>query len=161
MNIWSSPAVLVDVADADEAAANMLEQLVAGDLYGFDRGSYAGQRQVGHQSQDPVLSGFPSLTAGQKQFAVHPGLPEYYEANPDFLKFRLEQLEESLETPQVWTRRGFRCALNSHCTKLTSSGSFLHVHPSCVSRDSLPINYRKDKDWPDLWLFPGKKYISI
>jgi len=37
---------------------------------------------------------FPILSAKLKQFAVSPGQPEYYGEHPDFLKFRLQELEE-------------------------------------------------------------------
>ena len=38
---------------------------------------------------------FPSLTPKQKQFAVNPGLEEFRAADPDFLQYRLEELDEA------------------------------------------------------------------
>jgi len=38
---------------------------------------------------------FPSLTPKQKQFAVNPGLEEFRAAEPDFLQYRLEELDEA------------------------------------------------------------------
>jgi len=38
---------------------------------------------------------FPALSAKLKQFAVNPGYPEYLGNHPDFLKFRLQELEET------------------------------------------------------------------
>jgi len=56
--------------------------------------------QAKHDAQHPVPSSsqhklqFPKLSAKQKQFAVSPGQPEYYAEHPDFLQFRLQELEE-------------------------------------------------------------------
>ena len=36
---------------------------------------------------------FPSLNTRQKQFAVNPGVGEYKETDPDFLQYRLEELD--------------------------------------------------------------------
>ena len=38
---------------------------------------------------------FPSLTPKQKQFAVNPGLEQFRAAEPDFLQYRLEELDEA------------------------------------------------------------------
>ena len=37
----------------------------------------------------------PSLTPKQKQFAVNPGLEQFRAAEPDFLQYRLEELDEA------------------------------------------------------------------
>ena len=48
---------------------------------------------------EPVSGGdiqrldFPSLTPKQKQFAVNPGLAEFRAPDPDFLQYRLEELD--------------------------------------------------------------------
>ena len=38
---------------------------------------------------------FPSLTPKQKQFAVNPGLEEFRAPDPDFLQYRLEELDQA------------------------------------------------------------------
>jgi len=43
---------------------------------------------------------FPSLNPRQKQFAVNPGMGEYKETNPDFLQYRLEELDQPPEEVQ-------------------------------------------------------------
>merc|ERR1711962_214015 len=43
----------------------------------------------------PVQQDFPQLTLRQKQFAVHPGLQEFHQDNPNSLNFRLQELEEA------------------------------------------------------------------
>jgi len=43
---------------------------------------------------------FPQLTTHQKQFGVHPGLPEFYKEHPDFLQYNLEEMDEGLHTPE-------------------------------------------------------------
>ena len=40
---------------------------------------------------------FPELSSKQKQFAVNPGLEEFHQTNPNFLKFRLEEAEQGPE----------------------------------------------------------------
>jgi len=45
--------------------------------------------------QPPRNLNFPALSAKLKQFAVNPGYPEYHADHPDFLKFRLQELEEA------------------------------------------------------------------
>jgi len=52
------------------------------------------------QSAPPKIQ-FPNLSAKLKQFAVNPGYPEYYGEHPDFLKFRLQELEESKPGPET------------------------------------------------------------
>lgn len=49
---------------------------------------------VPHQLQ------FPALSAKLKQFAVSPGQEEYFGEHPDFLKFRLQELEEGKPGPE-------------------------------------------------------------
>ena len=39
-------------------------------------------------------SAFPELSPKQKEFAVNPGQEEFYQDKPNFLKFRLEDMEE-------------------------------------------------------------------
>ena len=46
--------------------------------------------------EDPVLSKFPRLTLRQKQFAVNPSMPEFYQEHPSFLNFRLAELDEKM-----------------------------------------------------------------
>lgn len=38
---------------------------------------------------------FPALTPKQKQFAVNPGVKEFRAPEPDFLQYRLEELDEA------------------------------------------------------------------
>jgi len=47
-----------------------------------------------HPREEPGLQ-FPALSARQKQFAISPGHPEFYKASPDFLQFRLQELDDS------------------------------------------------------------------
>jgi len=44
----------------------------------------------------PKSSPFPRLTLRQKQFALNPGVPEFYQEDPNFFNFRLEELDEEL-----------------------------------------------------------------
>ena len=41
-----------------------------------------------------ALPKFPALNPKQKQFAVNPGMKEYGAKNPDFLQYRLEELDQ-------------------------------------------------------------------
>ena len=54
------------------------------------------QHEYGPVSADDTQRlNFPSLTPKQKQFAVNPGLSEFRAADPDFLQYRLEELDEA------------------------------------------------------------------
>lgn len=46
-------------------------------------------------AHDTQRLAFPSLTPKQKQFAVNPGLEEFRAPDPDFLQYRLEELDQA------------------------------------------------------------------
>jgi len=52
--------------------------------------------ELRHPREEPGLQ-FPSLSARQKQFGVHPGHPEFFREHPDFLQFRLQELDDKLK----------------------------------------------------------------
>ena len=53
--------------------------------------------------EEPGLA-FPALSARQKQFALSPAHPDFYRRRPDFLQFRLQELDDS-EGPLEEQRR--------------------------------------------------------
>jgi len=54
---------------------------------------------------------FPVLSSKMKQFAVSPAYPEYYGNHPDFLKFRLQELEEGVDAQKEPAKEGHDYAL--------------------------------------------------
>jgi len=57
------------------------------------------QQDARMQQQDDYL--YPQLSATQRKFAVNPGMAEFYNNNPDFLKFGLEEMEEMRAAPSA------------------------------------------------------------
>jgi len=62
--------------------------------------SYPEHGQKATQNVPQPSLKFPDLTTHQKQFGVHPGLPEFYKEHPDFLQYNLEEMEEGHHTPE-------------------------------------------------------------
>jgi len=79
-----------------------------------------------NQDQASFQHQFPSLNPRQKQFAVNPGVGEYKETDPDFLQYRLEELDHP---PSVQdTNDGNEAQFEEELQSILGSVSNLDAH---------------------------------
>ena len=124
----------------DDAAAYIFDNLMSDYQPGQDDHYYVDYPNV--QPQEPVAPAindntrnqdqasfqhqFPSLNPRQKQFAVNPGVGEYKETDPDFLQYRLEELDHP---PSVQdTNDGNEAQFEEELQSILGSVSNLDAH---------------------------------